>query len=196
MKLKDSYFSYLFGALPFFSFFLQRQYSANNGLLNEFKQHFIVNYLDWIFVFVNLFFLNSVSQIPRNIKTVLALVLCVAGNIWLCNYWGLLNEHGVIESHFYAIRTNVINFAGIVHFIFSVFESFIIVLLFLYARKNQYSFLSFSLLALFFLLNILNSYIQNNFALGFWANLPHVVALLLIVMKIITLQKRLQPKQS
>ncbi len=138
--------SILLVLLPILSRGLQYFFSKKNSMMDSFRKHWTCYYGDWIFVFINLFFVYSASF---NSRFYLFLVISFLANLLIHSAWGNENKINKINWHLFHRWTGKLNQAGIVHLIFSTIESAIVASIFFFKPIVPFIFIELALFVIF-----------------------------------------------
>ena len=130
--------------LPFLSWMGQHYFSKKHNLFESFKRHWTCYYGDWLFVFINIFFLFSV-KLSYLFAYLFLISLCV--NIYTHIKWGRDNALNKLGYHFFLDNTARMNGAGIIHLVFSTMEMTLIMSIFL--LESLYPFIYFEMFFVF-----------------------------------------------
>jgi hypothetical protein len=131
--------------LPILSYILQYYFSSKVGLLWALKNNGMVSYSDWLFIPFNFLwaFCVSIGLFP-----ILALLgVSIILNVIMHYYWATLPE---IE-HFYNPLNGALLPAGIVHLIFSIIQTALVISFLFFSKKFKQVYFSMFILTLFFL---------------------------------------------
>jgi len=146
----------IFAITPLLSKGLQYAFSRQVRKLNLFKKHLIAYYYDLILVPFNFLWIYSVSISMTLFYWIL--IFSVIGNVYMhFFYWKEVHYRKKEKSHFYYVDSGKITYAGVVHFLFSIFESILIVSFLLSFKANNFAYMASVLLGLFFLTMIPSS---------------------------------------
>lgn len=144
------YISILLGLLPIISYVFQRYFSKRDKLLNEFKNHGMVSYSDWLFIPFNFVWIYAVS-INLTIFITLLLIAIIA-NVWLhFDYWLKAHLKENKKTHMYYLSKKRLSSAGKVHLAFSIIQTILIFSLIISPINSFLGYLEMAILGLFFI---------------------------------------------
>ena len=110
--------------IPVINFSLKYFFSFRAGELGLFKKHFVTYYADWIFVLFNFLWIFSAKA---NFKALfLFFIVSIIVFITLNLYWIKLHRKEKRPVYLFDIKSGKIKPAGIIEFIFFIFEATLI----------------------------------------------------------------------
>jgi len=174
--------SILFALIHPLFYSMQYYFSKQEGRLDLFKKHPNCTRLDFIFVFFNLFLIQTL-----NISWGLFLIFIVVsfmGGLVIYSHWARVSLNEREEEFMYNLKTKKVTKAGIVHFIFQTIQASLILAFFLSTLKSNFVYLECILLTIFFLRLVINSKKIHGKIL--WSDaILAVLGVILIILKVI-----------
>ncbi|MBW3020965.1 hypothetical protein KY334_06730 [Candidatus Woesearchaeota archaeon] len=174
----------IFALIPVFSYSLQKYLSKKENKFELFQKYLVFRYLDFLFIPFNFIILYVISFTLKSL--LLAIVFGLMINLVFHLFWGYFNVKKY-ESNFYNENSVLLNLSGEVHYLFSSFETTLMLLFLSNPIIGLTSYYLFMILLLFSFGEIYLSYLMNNKKIKISDFSPQTLILIVIIFRMFML---------
>ena len=168
--------------LPVLNFIIQYFFAKKEKVLRPFNKNLICHSLDFIFIPFN-FLLAYTLVFPLQKFWLFAIIAFLLNILAHCAYW-LRYKRSFRRSYMFTKKPKKMTSSGIIHFIFSTIQTFLVLEFFFFSLTNLYMYFNLFILMLFFIGIIIFSSKMHKKILP-EAVLISVVGILALIVKVV-----------